>query len=203
MADRYNSGIGLLLPSEPGCQVLLMLWRRLDTPGHDACWLEPQPRGRRLRGTAIYRHAEGAACLRYSVDLDNEWRTIFGRAEGLIGERSQNYVVAREGALWTLNGSPQPGLDHLCDLDFSFTPATNFQQLQRVGIAENETVRLPVAWLDVDEGRLTELAQFYQRRGPSTFWYRAPSVGYEGLLELAPNGFIRSYPGLWEAEPMG
>ncbi len=24
--------------------------------------------------------------------------------------------------------------------------------------------------------------------------------GYEGLLELASNGFIRRYPGLWEAE---
>jgi hypothetical protein len=135
--------------------------------------------------------------------LDHEWRTVSGRAEEFIGERSLDYVVARKNALWTLNSSPQPGLDHLCDLDFSFTPATNFQQLQRVPIAENEIVRLPVAWLDVDLGRLTELTQFFQRRGPSAFWYRASSVGYEGLLQLAPNGFIRSYPKLWKAEPMG
>ncbi|MDQ6869318.1 MAG: hypothetical protein M3178_13370 [Pseudomonadota bacterium] len=38
-------------------------------------------------------------------------------------------------------------------------------------------------------------------RRPATFWYEAPSVGYEGLLELAPDGFIRRYPNLWEAEP--
>ena len=44
---------------------------------------------------------------------------------------------------------------------------------------------------------MTELPQTYQRRGPNAFWYRAPSVGYEGLLELAPNGFIRNYPNLW------
>ncbi len=193
----------VLIPSEPDAEVLFMLWRRLDTPGHDACWLERQPRGRRLPRTAVYRHAKGAACLSYSVDYDDKWRTISGRAEGFLGERSIDYVVAREDALWTLNRSPQPGLDHLCDLDFSFTPATNFSQLQRVAIAENETVRLPAVWLDVDEGTLTELTQFYQPRGPSTFWYRAPSVGYEGLLRLAPNGFIRTYPKLWKAETFG
>jgi uncharacterized protein len=73
------------------------------------------------------------------------------------------------------------------------------QQLRRVAIAENETVRLPVAWFDVDAGTLTELPQIYERRGPAAFWYQAPSFGYEGLLELAPNGFIKSYPNLWEA----
>lgn len=38
------------------------------------------------------------------------------------------------------------------------------------------------------------------RTGPDALWYRAPSVGHEGLLELAPNGFIRNYPSLWIAE---
>jgi len=64
----------------------------------------------------------------------------------------------------------------------------------------NETVELPVAWLDIETGRLTELPQIYERRSETTFWYQAPSVEYRGLLELAPNGFIRRYPGLWEAE---
>ena len=122
---------------------------------------------------------------------------------GFAGQRPLDYSVVREDACWTLNGAPQPGLNHLFDLDLGFTPATNLQQLRRVAIAESETVRLPVAWLDVDAGTLTELAQVYERRSPSTFWYRAPSFGYEGLLQLAPEGFIRSYPDLWEAEPIG
>jgi hypothetical protein len=30
------------------------------------------------------------------------------------------------------------------------------------------------------------------------YWYEAPTVGYADLLEVAPTGFIHSYPGLWE-----
>jgi uncharacterized protein len=179
-----------------------MLWRRLDAPGHDACRLEQRDFAYRLRGTAVYAHANGSASISYRVECDAQWRTISGRIAGFIGQRSFDFVVAREDVGWTLNGSPKPGLDHLVDLDLSFTPATNLLQLKRVAIAEGEAVPLPAAWLDVDEGTLTELPQFYQRRGPSTFWYRAPSVGYEGLLQLAPNGFIQNYPNLWQAEPM-
>ena len=103
--------------------------------------------------------------------------------------------MARRGAAWTLNDAPATGLD------LSFTPATNLQQLRRVAIGEGEAVQLPVAWLDVDAGTLTRLPQIYERRGAAALWYRAPSVGYEGMLGLAPNGFIGRYPGLWEAEP--
>ncbi len=180
-----------------------MLWRRVDTPGHDACRLDHTDDGWRLDGTAVFRHASGPATLTYTVHCDALWRTLSGRIRGFAGERAIDYRVVRHGPAWTLNGTVVPGLDHLLDLDLSFTPATNLQQLHRVPIAENETVRLPVAWLDVDAGALTGLPQIYERRGRDAFWYQAPSVGYEGLLELAPNGFMRSYPGLWEAEPPG
>ena len=101
---------------------------------------------------------------------------------------------------WTLNGEVVHGLDHLVDLDLGFTPATNLQQLLRVPIAQDCAAQISVAWFDVETGELTELDQRYTRRGKSAFWYEAPSVGYEGLLELAPDGFIRRYPDFWEAE---
>ena len=99
--------------------------------------------------------------------------------------------------MWIVNGSAVPGLDRFVDLDLGFTPATNLQQLRRGPIAENESAQVPVAWLDIETGMLVELSQSYERRSTTTFWYEAPSR-YKGLLELAPNGFIRRYPGLWE-----
>ncbi|MGH7340217.1 MAG: putative glycolipid-binding domain-containing protein [Candidatus Rokuibacteriota bacterium] len=177
------------------------LWRRIDTPGHEACRLEQNGSGWCLQGTAVFRHEVGPASLAYAVRCDARWETLSGQVRGFLGERPIDYAVSRGGSVWTLNGSAVPGLDHLVDLDLGFTPATNLQQLQRVPIARGEQVELPVAWLDVDAGTLTELPQTYERRGETTFWYTAPSLGYEGLLELAPNGFIRRYPDLWEVEP--
>src|ERR1700733_9285614 len=177
-----------------------MLWRRVNAPGHDACRLEQGIDRWKLEGAAIFRHEDGPANISYSVQCDVDWQTLSGRIRGFVGQRSVHYTVVRSGGLWTLNDAPVPSLRHLLDLDLGFTPATNLQQLRRVSIVANETVHLPVAWLDVDAGTLSELPQIYERRGQAAFWYQAPSFGYEGLLELAPNGFIRSYPGLWEAE---
>ncbi len=178
-----------------------MLWRRIDTPGHDACRLEQNSAGWSVEGAAVFRHPSGPACIAYSVQCDHQWRTMSGWVRGVLGQRPIEYRVAHRGATWTLNETPVPGLEALLDLDLGFTPATNLQQLRRVSIGQDEARGLPVAWLDVDAGALTELAQLYRRRGEAAFWYEAPSVGYQGLIELAPNGFIRNYPRLWEAEP--
>jgi uncharacterized protein len=180
--------------------ISVMLWRRLDVPGHDACRLQSRADGWMLEGTAVFRHETGPASIAYAVQCDGHWHSVAGRIAGFVGERAIDYVVTRENGVWRLNGRARSELGHLLDLDLGFTPATNIQQLRRIAIAENETVQLPVAWFDVDAGTLTELPQVYERRGPAAFWYQAPSFGYEGLLELAPNGFIRNYPKLWEAE---
>ena len=180
--------------------VASMLWRRLDLAGHDSCSLLRNDAGWSVEGAAVYQHQSGLARLAYDVQCDDQWRTQAGQVRGAIGRRAIDFAVARRGSSWMLNDTPIPGLDHLVDLDFSFTPATNLQQLRRVAMALNQAVNVPVAWLNVDEGTLTELPQIYERRSETTLWYEAPSVGYEGLLELAPNGFVRRYPGLWEAE---
>jgi uncharacterized protein len=177
------------------------LWRRLDTPGHEVCRLEQSGTGWRLEGTAVFRHEAGPASIVYSVDCNAGWESLSAEIHGMLGQRRIDYSVARRGRVWTVNGVPRPGLEHLVDLDLGFTPATNLLALRRVSIDQREAVQLPAAWFDVDAGTLTELPQTYERRGELAFWYEAPSVGYSGLLELAPNGFIRSYPGLWEAEP--
>ena len=59
----------------------------------------------------------------------------------------------------------------------------------------------PVAWLDASMGTLEFLAQRYERRTETTYWYEAPRFEYAAILEVTPGGFIARYPGLWEAEP--
>jgi hypothetical protein len=178
-----------------------ILWRRLDTPGHDACRLEGDEAGWRLDGTAVFHDSGTPAALDYSLACDLAWRSRRGSVRGWLGERSVELAVERtpDGA-WTLNGAAVPGLEHCVDLDFGFTPATNLPQLRRAALILGQSVDLPAAWLDVSAGTLMELPQRYERRTRSTYWYEAPSVGYADLLEVGPTGFIQRYPGLWEAE---
>jgi hypothetical protein len=65
---------------------------------------------------------------------------------------------------------------------------------------EGRAADVPVAWLDVSAGSLEALSQRYERRAEVTYWYEAPRFGYAALLEVTPAGFVKRYPGLWQAE---
>jgi hypothetical protein len=177
------------------------MWRRLDTPGHDACRLVGSDAGWQLEGTAVFRHEGGSAQLAYRLDCDLAWRTKQGQVHGWLGLQSIELSINRKtGGIWTLNDAPVSGPGNCIDLDFCFTPATNLVQLRRLALAPGQSADLPVAWLDVSAGTLEVLNQRYERRTEATYWYEAPKFDYAALLEVTPVGFIHRYPGLWEAE---
>jgi hypothetical protein len=150
---------------------------------------------------AVFRHEEAAAQLAYEVVCDLEWRAQQGQVHGWLAAHSVDLSIARtEAGAWTVNGAVVRDVGNCIDLDFGFTPATNLLQLRRLALDAGQAADAPAAWLDVSTGILELLPQRYERRGEATYWYEAPSVGYAALLEVAPSGFIRRYPGLWEAE---
>ena len=177
-----------------------MLWKRLDVPGHDACRLEEDEGGWRLSGTAVFQENRAPTRMHYVVACDREWRTRRGFVRGWIGSRRVAVRVARTPGGWTLNGAAVAGLEDCLDLDLGFTPATNLLQLRRGALVAGASAELPVAWLDTPADALERVPQRYERRTDTTYWYESPRFGYAALLEVGPEGFIRRYPGLWEAE---
>lgn len=178
-----------------------VLWRRLDTPGHDACRIAHRESGWEIDGTAVFRHQELAARLSYYLACDSAWRTTSGRVRGFVGHQVVDVSIERAAdGTWRVNGRTAGGFEKLVHLDFGFTPATNFPHLRQLELADGEAADLPVVWLDVPPSVPQILPQRYERRGDLTYWYEAPAVGYAALLETTADGFIRRYPGLWERE---
>jgi hypothetical protein len=177
------------------------LWRRLDTPGHDAAHVSRTADGWRLEGTAVFAHERGPALLSYWVDCAPDWRTRRGGVAGWAGDQRCDVNVTRsESGQWRLDGEAVNGLEGCLDLDFGFTPATNFLQLHRCALGIGEIADFPVAWLDVPDASLTYLPQRYEKRSAATYWYESPQGPYSALLELAESGYVRTYPGLWAME---
>lgn len=178
-----------------------ILWRRLDTPGHDACRLEPVEGGWRLDGAAAFLHEGAPARLAYRLTCDPSWQTREGAVHGWVGAQAVDCVVLRttEGA-WTMNGVLMPQVHGCLDLDLGFTPATNLSQLRRIALEEGQAADVSVAWLDLPAGTLSVLHQRYERRAGSGYWYEAPRFDYAALLDVDSVGFVRHYPGLWEVE---
>jgi hypothetical protein len=179
-----------------------ILWRRLDAPGHDVCRLNRVGENWQLDGGAAFRHADGRlAQLHYRMRCDRAWHTQWGTVRGWIGDEAIDLSIVRDAhGGWKLNDQAVHELGHCLDLDLGFTPASNLLPLRRLHLAEGEGAAAPAAWLDLDSASLSELDQRYERRNDIDYWYAAPRFDYADMLQVTPEGFVRRYPTLWEAE---
>jgi uncharacterized protein len=174
------------------------MWRRLDLPGHDVAWLEQRANGWLLSGNAVFRHKRGPAAITYEVECTAEWVTRRGLVRGMVGSSKISIAIQRErNGRWWINGSEAPDVEGLLDLDYGFTPATNFNQLRREIIEIGESRSITVAWTDIDEPSLTVLPQRYERISERKYVYSSPAAGYEETLILNESGFVAEYPRLW------
>lgn len=181
----------------------IILWRRIDVPGHDACGLWGSERGWRLAGVAVFRQDEEPCCLSYEVRCDLSWRTRSASVTGWMGRTAVDLSMkALPGEQWAFNGAEAPEAAGLEDIDLGFTPATNLIQLRRFGLDVGQGVEAPAAYLYSPELRLGRLEQRYVRVALNAYEYQAPRFGYAAILEVSDAGFVTKYPGLWELEAL-
>jgi hypothetical protein len=206
LAQKGWSGSEQLSPLTRGTSsamtiIASILWKRLDVRGHDACCIERNGETWTLTGTAVCLEEGLPTLLCYRVSGTSGWRAMHGHVSGWIGTREVDLEMTRgTDGRWAVNGVVAPQLGPDLDLDYGFTPATNLPQLRRLALREGEGADAPAAWLDVSTGQLTHLPQRYERRSDVLYHYVSPTAGYDDVLEVGRDGFIRSYPGLWEAE---
>lgn len=174
-------------------------WRCLYTPGHDAALVLSLADVWLLKGKAVFGVPEGITAVDYEVEADANWVARRGAIHGFRGDTEFRHTIERTPNGWMLDGRPN-GLASLQDLDFGFTPATNFQQLSRAKLKVGERAEFSVAWFDIGKQELTALPQIYERRSEHRYWYFSPQSDYEAILEMADSGFVRVYPGLWQMD---
>lgn len=180
-----------------------ILWRRIDTPGHDACALWSSSDAWRLAGTAVFS-SEGQPCrLCYEVECDASWRTRSAKVTGWMGRTALRlFIEAMPEGRWEFNGTEQAEVKGLVDVDLGFTPATNLIQLRRLSLGVGQAIDAPVVYLNFPELTISRLEHTYRRAAPDRYDYQAPTFNYAGVLQVSSVGFVTHYPDLWELEAL-
>lgn len=178
----------------------VVLWRHLDTEGHDCCRLNLEPDGWSLEGQSVFVHDAGPVSLSYRVDATTDWRTTSALVAGWIGSDEIDIrIVHFDSGAWLFNDTPQDLPSNIVDLDLGFTPATNLLPLRRLPLDIGARDAAPAAYFDLSERRLSVLDQSYTRLDAENYAYAAPAFGYEAVLTADATGFVRRYPHLFEA----
>jgi hypothetical protein len=179
----------------------IILWRRLDLPGHEIGELCALEDGWKLSGTALFCYERQPCRLEYIVLCDSRWRTNSAQVRGAIAEREVDLTVSRDAeGMWQLNGADCPAVAGCTDIDLGFSPSTNLLPIRRLSLAVGEYADVRAAWLPFPSLLLQHLAQVYRREGERTYRYESGCGSFVRILEVNPAGFVTSYPGVWEAE---
>jgi uncharacterized protein len=179
----------------------IIIWRRVDQPGHEAARLVFHDPFWQLSGTAVFAEQDQACRLEYFIACDAGWRTRHARLSGWIGSiRTRLEVSADANRRWYLNGTECPQVEGCLDLDLAFSPSTNALAIRRLHLEPGQTAEVRAAWLTFPSFTLEPLMQVYRRTGPATYRYEAFGGSFAAELEVNPAGLITRYPDLWEAE---
>jgi hypothetical protein len=176
-----------------------ILWTSLDGPGHESARLVRDGSLWHLAGTAVLAE-EGQPCrLDYRIVCDADWRTLSGRVDGWVGDRTIEVEVIAESGRWRFNGEECPQVEGCTDFDLNFSPSTNLLPIRRLNLEVGQEAEVRAAWLRFPSFRLERLEQVYRRTGPSVYRYESAGGTFVRDLEVNEAGFVTLYPELWQA----
>lgn len=179
----------------------MILWRRLDQPGHEAARLWLYGSSWHLAGTAVFSHNQQPCLLEYHLICDANWHTRSGQVAGWIGDTPVTIELSVDTAQrWWLNGQECPTVAGCLDLDLNFSPSTNLIPIRRLALALGQSAEVKAAWLRFPSFTLEPLEQVYHRIAEATYRYESAGGGFVRELAVNEAGFVSSYPDFWVME---
>ena len=178
-----------------------ILWRRLDTSGHESARVYGDDDGWYLDGAAIFLH-EGVPCrLEYLIECDPDWRTRSATIDGWVGEEVIEHEIAvSEDGIWYLNDEPISEVEGCIDVDLNFSPITNLLPIRRMDLDSAQTASVSAAWLRFPSFKLERLEQVYTRLDDATVKYESRDGEFVRTLKVSSSGLVLDYPDYWIAE---
>ncbi len=178
-----------------------ILWRRIDTKGHEAARVYGDDDGWYLDGAAIFLH-DGSPCrLEYLVECDLDWRTTSATIDGWVGDDViEHEITVSETGIWYLNDQEIKDVEGCVDIDLNFSPITNLLPLRRLDLKPGESKSVGAAWLRFPTFELERLDQTYTRLDDSTVKYESRDAAFVRTLRVNSAGLVLEYPDFWVAE---
>ncbi len=178
-----------------------ILWRRLDSPGHEFCRLSLQDSRWHLAGTAMFAHNQLPCQLDYLVICNSDWKSLSGKVAGLVGDEAVQIDISVDSSRrWRLNGRECPKVAGCVDIDLAFSPSTNMLPIRRLNLAVGQEATVRAAWLRFPSFTLEPLDQLYHRIDAATYRYESAGGAFVTELQVNAAGFITHYPDLWQVE---
>lgn len=179
----------------------MILWERLDMPGHELASITLHRNRWNLAGIALFVYDRQPCRIEYEVECDVSWSTRDVSIRGDVCGAPISLVLSRDAErAWTANEVLQPAVQGCLDVDLGFSPSTNLLPIRRLNLAIGEQAAVRAAWVRFPGFSLEVLEQTYTRLAESKYLYESAGGEFRRELTVNSDGWVIDYPGLWRAE---
>jgi hypothetical protein len=179
----------------------MILWQRLDVPGHDLATITRQPDGWLVSGVAVFLQAAMPCRVDYEIRCDARWVTRLCQLRASIGAKRTDLVIERQATgAWTVDGNEVAALRSCDDIDLGFSPVTNLLPIRRLTLPIGARATVTAAWVRFPELTVEVLEQAYARADSTHYQYESAGGAFRRELSVDAFGCVVDYPGLWRAE---
>ena len=169
-----------------------ILWRSALLNSTEYCEVAPTSGGHRISGVVLVAIQDRPATVRYSVVVDERWRSRVVEVTTTVGGASRRIDLYGDGeAHWRVSSAPAPALDGCLDVDLGFTPATNTLPIRRLDLDIGEAAAITAAWVRFPEFNIEAAEQSYERIEERLWRYRSGS--FVADLTVDSSGLVIRY----------
>ena len=174
-----------------------ILWQGLITPSMERFVAARTESGFQLSGLILQAHRDAPYVARYSIELDQAWRTRAVKVEVENDGRLQIALLTDGVGHWSRDGKPLPTTDDCLDVDLEWSPSTNTLPIRRLGLKLGENKAVAAAWVRFPSLEVERLDQSYERIDERRYRYR--SGRFTADLAVDEDGTVLQYGVNWKA----
>jgi hypothetical protein len=177
-------------------------WRHHDArDGFEVVFFDQRRGGRRVSGhTAAVEDGEAFA-VRYTIELDEAWRTRCARVSGQSARGARAITLEGDGhGSWCVEGPAAPHLEGCLDVDLESSSLTNAFPVRRLRLPPGGRAPAPAVYVRALTLDVERLEQHYLRlddhADQQRYEYTAPSFDFRCELMYDHDGLVLEYPGI-------
>jgi uncharacterized protein len=174
-----------------------ILWHGLIAPSMERFVAARSENGFQLSGLILQAHQDAPYVVRYSIEVDDAWRTRAVQVE-VENDGQHRVALAADGAgNWSCDGERLTALYGCVDVDLEWSPSTNALPIRRLALALRETKVVTAAWVRLPSLEIQRLDQSYERLDERHYRYR--SGRFTADLAVDEDGMVLQYGVNWKA----
>jgi hypothetical protein len=177
-------------------------WRHRDArAGFEVVFPRREGPGYRLDGYSTAVEAGYAWGIRYTLLLDEGWRTRSAHVVGQSAKGAHELLLEGNGGSWLVDGAPAPELTGCLDVDLEASACTNALPVLRLGLDVGDSESAPAVYVRAPTLSVERLEQSYTRLEDEgddrrRFDYVSPAFDFRAVLTYDRFGLVVDYPGI-------